>query len=121
MSLESLITDLTAAVNALTAEIKSGKSGGTSAPAGKPAAAGKPPSATAKGPKNTVETVAEMAARVKSELGKEAAVWLIANKGGAEKLAQMKPAKFDEFVAACQAALEAGEVAEMAEAAEDEI
>ncbi len=119
MSLEDKMTELTAAVNALTAEIKSGKSPGAATKPSAGAPATKP--STAKGPKNTVETVAEMAAKVKSELGKEAAVWLIANKGGAEKLAQMKPAKFDEFVAACQVALEAGEVAEMTEAAEDEI
>jgi hypothetical protein len=105
MALEDALQANTAAILALTAQLKGGA-------AAAPAATGKPAgkAAVSKGPKNTPETVAAAAARVKAELSKEAAVYLIANVGKAEKLAQIQPSEYDAFVAACEKAIEAGEV-----------
>jgi hypothetical protein len=104
MALEDRIDALIAALN----RVSDGLAGG------KPATAttGKTTTTTTKTtpPKPTVEKVAEMAAAVKTQISKEAAVHLIKTAGGADKLAEIKAAKYVEFVAACEAALEAGEV-----------
>jgi hypothetical protein len=115
MPLEDKIDTLTVAINNLTAKIQGGAT--VAGTAGKPAAtAGKPAKA-----KITVEKVSEMAAKVKTEISVDGAKHLIKTVGLADKLAEIKPAQYEVFVAACTAALEAGEVDMGEEAAEEEI
>jgi hypothetical protein len=106
MALEDKIDALIAALNRVSDGLAGGK------PATATATTGKTTTTTTKTtpPKPTVEKVAEMAAAVKTQISKEAAVHLIKTAGGADKLAEIKAAKYVEFVAACEAALEAGEV-----------
>lgn len=111
MALEDKIGELIAVNKALIAALQ-GKAGGAAATAaGKPAAtaAGKPAATAPKAPKNTAADVTAAAVKVKKELSVEAAKFLIA-KHGADELKALMPAAYDDFVADCNAAIEAGEV-----------
>jgi len=107
MSLEERIESNTTALNDLTKAIL-GKPGGV---AGKPAGAVKANGANgaATTPKRTAEEVMAIAVKVKNDISKEAAQFLIA-KHGAASLKALKPAAFAAFHADCETALESGEV-----------
>lgn len=105
MSLEDAINANTAAVTALTAAVQ-GKpiAGGAKAGA---AATTKP--AGAKKPKNSEKDVMEAAVKVKKAFDTAGAKFLIA-KHGADELKALKPEVYDDFVADCEKAIEAGEI-----------
>lgn len=112
MSLEQVTEANTKAVQELTAAILGSKSPGK--PAGT-VAAGKANGAA----KRTAEEVMAMAVKVKNDISKEAAQFLI-KKHGADALKKLKPAVYEAFYADCETALEAGEVEGM-EGGDDDI
>ena len=109
MSLEEALNENTKAVKDLIGAL-AGKGGTTAAAAtGKTGGKGGTTAAAAK-PKITVETITEKAVAVKKAISAEASKHLIKTFGKADNLKAMKEENFAEFVAACDAALEAGEV-----------
>lgn len=110
MSLEERIESNTTALNELTKAIL-GKPG---AVAGKPAAGAGKPNGTVAAAKRTAEEIMAVAVKVKNDISKEAAQFLIA-KHGAANLKALKPAVYAAFHADCETALEAGEVEGMAD------
>jgi electron transfer flavoprotein alpha/beta subunit len=103
MSLEQILEANTKAVQDMTAAILGGKSGAKAGVAS--AAAAKPAGKT----KRSAEEVMAIAVKVKNDISKEAAQFLI-KKHGSESLKALKPAMFEAFYADCETALEAGEV-----------
>lgn len=106
MSLEDKIKENTDAIRELTKALQGKAATAPKAGATAGAVAGK------KKPKNTFEQVMAAAVKVKKEISIEGAKFLIA-KHGADELKLLKPENFDDFVADCEAAIEAGEVAGM--------
>lgn len=97
MTIEQLIAANTAALEANTAALL--KSGGSTTGAGKTtggstAGAGKT-TTTAKGPKNTRESMVAALQKVKEEKSKEEAKALISEVGGVEKMADIPEGKID--------------------------
>lgn len=121
MSLETLIANLTAAVEANTAAVL-GKASTGKAAATKDDDAGEGATTTrrrrsstkdddagdSKKSKYTAEQVKAAAVKVKEDLGTKVAKQLIADHG-AEELAKLKPENYDAFVEACEKALNAGD------------
>jgi hypothetical protein len=114
MSLEQALNENTAAMRELIAAL-----GGATANAGKGAAAdeGKTTSTRTRKPKAddaedtkgktskyTAEDVKAAAVKVKDELGTKVAKQLIADHG-ADELAKLKPAVYEDFINACEKAL----------------
>ena len=94
MAIEELIAENTAALKALTAKMSG------AAPAGRPP--GRPPGKKAP----TAEEVKAIAERVRDEKGgKPVVVALMKKTTGAERIADMDPAKYAQFIAASEVLL----------------
>jgi hypothetical protein len=103
MSLEQILEANTKAIQDMTAVMLGSKSPAKGAAAS--VAAAKPAGRA----KRTAEEVMAIAVKVKNDISKEAAQYLI-KKHGAESLKTLKPAVFEAFYADCETAIEAGEV-----------
>jgi hypothetical protein len=115
MSLEKAIEENTAALNSLTAAL-AGKTAAVTGTAGAATAGAK----TDKPPKQTIEDVTAAAAKVKVAMSADAAKFLIKTVGKAEKMLQIKPPQFAAFIAACEKAVESGEIEGFPEGGGDE-